>query len=142
MADVIFALDPGVTTGWAIIRRSDKVVLGMGDLDSEEVGCGVDLLVRSMHRLGYRVVPVVESMPEVGGVQGDLGVQLKFVRRTIDHWLEDVFELSVTYVLPGAWKTSRAAATVAPPENWNGLGLSHHMKDAFLMATYVARKRS
>lgn len=141
MADVIFALDPGITTGWAIIRKQDRAVLGMGDLSSEEVGCGVDLLVRSMHRLDYRVVPVVEEMPEQGGVSGDLAIELKFVRRTISHWLEDVFELDVTYVLPGTWKTSRVAATTKPPAEFEGRPLSPHMRDAYTMGTYVARKR-
>lgn len=142
MADVIFALDPGLTTGWAIIRRSDRNVLGMGDFTTEEVGCGVDLLVRSMHRLGYRVVPVVEEMPVPGGVAGELETQLKFVRRTLEHWLEDVFELDITRILPGTWKTSRVALTTSPPEEWNDHEVSPHMRDAFLMGTYYARKRS
>lgn len=141
MADVIFSLDPGVTTGWAIIRRQDRAVLGMGDLSSEELGCGIDLLVRSMHRLDYRVVPVVEQVPDVGGVPGELATELKFVRRTIDHWLDEVFELDVTYVTPGTWKPSRVAVTTDPPEEWNGRGLSQHMRDAFKMAHYFARRR-
>lgn len=141
MADVIFALDPGLTTGWAIVRRHDRTVLGMGDFTTEEVGCGVDALVRSMHRLGYRVVPVVEQMPSQGGVEGQLETQLKFVRRMIEHQLEEVFELDVTLILPGTWKTSRVALTTKAPRTWNDRPTSPHMRDAFLMGTYYARKR-
>lgn len=142
MRDVILALDPGQTTGWAIIRRRDKATLGMGDLPSIDVGCGIDLLVRAMHRTGYSVTVVVEQMPTPNGVGGSLAVELEFVRRTIDHWVSEVFELPVSYVLPGVWKTSSTAKTVAPPSEWNCCQTSQHMRDAFLMGTFFARKRS
>lgn len=141
MREVILALDPGQTTGWAIIRRRDRAILGMGDLSSEELGCGVDNLVRAMHRVGYVVHPVVEQMPTPNGVSGDLATELEFVRRTIDYWLADVFELDVTYVLPGTWKTSAVAKTVEAPREWDGRVSSPHMRDAFQMGTYHARRR-
>lgn len=141
MADVIFALDPGLTTGWAIVRRQDKTILGMGDFSTEELGCGVDALVRSMHKLGYRVVPVVEQMPTQGGTDGALETQLKFVRRMIEHQLEDVFELDITYVLPGTWKTSRVALTTKAPRTWNEQPTSQHSRDAYQMGNFYARKR-
>lgn len=139
---VMFALDPGQTTGWALVRRRDRMVLGMGNLASEEVGCAIDLLVRSMHRLDYDVVPVVELMPTAAGIGGELAIELEFVRRTIDYWLEDVFELAVTYVPPGAWKTSRVALTTAPPREWNGVATSPHMRDAHQLACYQSLRRS
>lgn len=142
MGDVIFAIDPGQTTGWAIIRKQDKAPLGLGDLNSQELGCGIDLLVRSMHRLDYRVVPVVEQMPTPGGVESGLETELKFVRRTIDYWMSDIFELDVVYVLPGTWKTSRVAATTKPPSVWNDRPLSPHMRDAYTMGHYYARRRA
>jgi hypothetical protein len=142
MRDVILALDPGQTTGWALVRRRDKAVLGMGDLSALDVGCGIDLLIRSMHRLGYSLSVVVEQMPTPNGVGGSLAIELEFVRRSIDHWCADVFELPVTYVLPGVWKTSAVAKTVTPPAEWNCRSCSQHMKDAYLMATFFARKRS
>lgn len=118
------------------------MLLGMGDLSSEEVGCAIDLLVRSMHRLEYSVVPVVEQMPTPSGVPGSLATELAFVRRSIDHWLSDVFELDVNYVLPGAWKTSRTAIMTAPPDQWNGHRLSQHMRDAYLMGSYFMRRKA
>jgi len=137
---VTFSLDPGVTTGWAIIRRNTREVLGMGDLDTEELGCALDLLVRSMHRVGKDVHPVVEEVPKVGGVQGDLAVTLTYVNRCINHWLEDVFELPVEYVLPGEWKNSRVGILTPPPAEWNGRKLSAHMKDAYLLGHYQIAK--
>lgn len=142
MRDIILALDPGQTTGWAIIRRKDKAVLGMGDLSSLDVGCAIDLLVRAMHRTGHRVTVVVEQMPTPNGVGGSLATELEFVRRTIDHWCSEVYELPVTYVLPGVWKTSAVAKTVKPPAEWNCRACSQHMKDAYLMGTFFARKRT
>lgn len=142
MRDVIFALDPGSTTGWAIIRRHDKAVLGMGDLTPEDVGCGIDLLVRSMHRLEYNVQAVVEQMPTPNGVGNSLAIELAFVRRTIEHWLVDVFELPVSFVLPGVWKTSAVARTIEPPRQWEERPTSQHMRDAYTMAYYSARRRS
>lgn len=141
MRDVIFALDPGQTTGWAIIRRRDKVILGMGDLAPEDLGCGIDLLIRAMHRLEYHVEVVVEQMPTPSGVGGDLATELEFVRRTIDHWVSDVFELDVDYVLPGVWKTSAVAKTTTPPPEWEHKPLSQHMRDALTMAYYYARRK-
>lgn len=141
MPDVIFALDPGQTTGWAMLRRRDKLVLGMGDLTSQTLGSAIDLLVRGMHRLSYTVVPVVEQMPTPNGVGGSLALELSFVRRTIEHWLSDVFELEVFYVLPGAWKPSRVAQTTECPKTWQGEALSQHQRDAFVMGSYFVGRR-
>lgn len=139
MRDIIISLDPGVTTGWAIIRRKDRAVLGMGDLCPEDLGCGIDLLVRAMHRLNYNVEAVVEQMPTPNGVGGPLATELEFVRRTIDHWLDDVYEIPITYVLPGVWKTSAAAKTTVVPTEWNDHPTSPHSRDAHLMASYHMR---
>jgi hypothetical protein len=132
---VLLAVDPGVTTGWAIMR-ADGQVLGMGDLAPEELGCALDLLVRTMHRLGYTVRSVVEDVPKVKGTQGRLSLELEFVNRTVDHWLSEVFELQVSYVPPGRWKTSRVAATCECVDIWNGCKTSQHMKDAYMLARY------
>lgn len=132
----MLAIDPGVTTGWSLLRARDRAVLGMGDLSPEELGCALDLLIRTMHRLGYRVEVAVEDVPRVNGVRGSLAVELEFVNRTVDHWVSEVFELRVAYVLPGTWKTSRAAMTAVSPPEWNGKPTSRHMKDAYGLATY------
>lgn len=141
MRDIILALDPGQTTGWALIRRRDRAVLGMGDIPAEDLGCSLDLLVRAMHRLDHSVEAVVEQMPTPGGVGGKLATDLEFVRRTIDHWLDDIFELPITYVLPGVWKTSASARTQPPPVEHNHRTTSQHARDAYQMGTYHMRAR-
>lgn len=133
---VVLSLDPGETTGWAVIHRKSGRVLGMGNLSPDELGCGLDLIVRSFHRQGYVIHPVVEQVPSVRGTTGRLATVLAFVHRTIDHWLEDVFDLNVSYILPGTWKTSRAAITAEAPALWNGVATSRHMKDAYLLGVY------
>lgn len=142
MRDIIFSLDPGQTTGWAIIRRRDRAVLGMGELSAEDLGCGIDLLVRAMHRLDYSVEAVVEQMPTPGGVGGKLATDLEFVRRTIDHWLDEIYELPITYILPGVWKTSASAKTSAPPTEHNHRPTSQHARDAYQMGAFHMRTKS
>lgn len=133
----VFALDPGVTTGWAVVNKKNGVVLGMGNLSPEELGCGLDLIVRSFHRQGYVIHPVVEQVPSVRGTTGQLATTLAFVNRTIDHWLEDIFDLNVSYVPPGTWKNSRVAITSEAPKLWNGVATSQHMRDAYLLGVYT-----
>lgn len=137
---MVVSLDPGETTGWALLRKKDRELLGTGDFAVEDVGAGLDLIVRSLHLAGYTVEAVVEQMP-VPALGGQLPTTLEFVRRTINHWLSEIYELSVTYVLPGTWKNSRTALTTTVPDEWNGTRLSQHQKDAILMAHYYARKR-
>ena len=137
----MFALDPGVTTGWAILKR-DLSVIGMGDLAPEELGSALDLLVRSMHRLDKMIIPVVEDVPNTRGMKSSLTRTLEFVNRTIDHWLVDVFELPVIYVPPSRWKTSRVVVIQKKKkivQRWNGMKTSQHMKDAYMLACYQAQ---
>ena len=134
---VLLAIDPGVTTGWAILAK-DLTIIGMGDLSPEELGCGLDLLIRAMHRLGMTVVPVVEDVPLAKGTKGTLSRTLEFVNRTVDHWLVDVFELPVVYVPPSRWKTSRVVKKKDVVKEWNGHKTSQHMRDAYMLACYHA----
>ena len=139
MGDVLLlSLDPGVTTGWALLRRRDKAVVGCGNLGVLDVGPCIDRLVRCSYRGGNKVEAVVERMPTPTG--GELATQLDFVRRTIDHWLHEVFEVPTEYVLPGTWKTSRVAATIELPPVWDGTALTTHQKDAITMGQYVLRR--
>lgn len=137
---VILSLDPGVTTGWAIVRKKDGALLGMGNFDQYELGSGLDLLIRMMHREGHEVRVVVEEVPQVGGVRGELAQQLAFVAQTIHHWVEEVYELEAEYILPGTWKPAPSTKLVHPPSDWRGMALSQHMKDAFGLAQYWMNK--
>lgn len=137
---VVLSIDPGVTTGWTIIRKRDGAVLGMGNLGMYELGTGLDLLIRMMHREGHEVRVVVEEVPQVRGVRGDLAQQLAFVAQTIHHWVEEVYQLESEYVLPGTWKPAPSTKLNHPPEAWRGVALSQHMKDAYGLAQYWMSK--
>jgi hypothetical protein len=132
---LLLALDPGVTTGWALVRKRNKEILGCGDLDADDVGPCIDRVVRYAYRCGNKIEVVVEEMPTPQG--GDLAVELEYVRRTIHHWVVEVFEVPTEYVPPGTWKNSRAARVMVAPESWHGRSLSAHQRDALTMAHYV-----
>ena len=113
-----------------------NVVIGMGDLTMDELGCALDLLIRTMHRFKKNIIPVVEDVPDVRGLRSDLALKLDFVNMTIDHWLTEVFELPIIYVPPGRWKNSRVANSLTPVSQWNGQKTSQHMRDAYTIAIY------
>jgi hypothetical protein len=136
---LILSLDPGITTGWALVSTRDKSVKGCGNLHPEDLGHALDRLVRCTHKSGNLLDAVVEKMP-APTTSGNLATNLEFVRHTIDHWLVEIFDLSVTYILPGTWKTSRVAITAVLPEEWNGKLLTQHQKDAIMIAKYHASR--
>ena len=136
----VLAVDPGVTTGWALLESRTRCVIACGNWTPDEVGSAIDEIVRCVHRRGQVVQAVVEWMPSPAP-QSALGLRLAFVRNTIDHWLVDVFEVAVEYVSPGTWKTSRVARTIELPPDWMGKPLSQHQKDAITMGTYFAERR-
>lgn len=126
-------IDPGVTTGWALIDQGGKL-LGQGHFAEDQVYDGLDRLIRGCHR-GARVIRVVvEKMPP--GHMGDLAQRLERVRQLIDMIVIDVFELPVVLIAPGEWKRSRVANNVRWPEPFK----SQHAQDAATMALYYADK--
>jgi hypothetical protein len=135
---VVLALDPGLTTGIALVRVSDRKVVGTTTADAEDLGEKLDQTVRSIHRDGYRVLAVVEQEPHGRTYQGD---DLDVVRRTIAHWLQGVFGLVPTFIEPGQWKPSRVArAAKFPALRSTSTGrpyrMSTHERDAVRMALY------
>jgi hypothetical protein len=133
----VISLDVGAKTGWAILRKHDMEIIGCGDLLVDDLGCALDLIVRWLNLSGYTSEAVIEQMPSVGGV-GELSTVLEYARKTTDYWLREVFQVPITYVLPGTWKNSRVANTTKLPKDWNGKMLSQHQKDAILMGRYYA----
>jgi hypothetical protein len=129
-----------VTTGWALIDKRTRSLLGCGNLESDDVGAALDQIIRLYQHMGFKVNAVVEKMPTPPG--GELALELEYVRRTIYHWLFEVFEVPTEYVLPGTWKTSRTAATITLPTEWDGKALTTHQRDAVTLGHYIiARER-
>ena len=125
-------LDPGITTGWAVLADDGKVY-GHGTFVEENVFEGLDKLVRGMHRTARSVTIVVEQMPSAGRMS-DLAQRLEHVRGLIDEVISDIYDLPVVYVAPGEWKTSRVARLAKPKAR------TQHEKDAIVMTAYAIAK--
>ena len=111
---------------------------GVAAAEGDDLGAALDTIVRAHQLAGHRVEAVVEKTPTP--TSGALAVELDYVRRTVIHWLIEIFELPTEYVLPGTWKTSRAAVTAALPAEWLGRPLSTHQRDAISLAYYVIER--
>ncbi len=134
---VWLGLDPGISTGWAIVGDDTKV-LGRGVFSEDQVYGGLDELVRGIHRSECAVTAVIEKMPGTGKMS-DLQQRLERVRRLITEIIEEVYEIPTVLISPGEWKTSRVARTTHPNAK------TQHEIDASLIALYAmlkeARKR-
>ncbi len=126
-------LDPGVTTGWAIIDKAGQLV-GQGDFDEEVLEEGLDELVRGIHRSQRKIVVVIERMPP--GSAGKLSRKLERVRGAINRVIREVYDLPTIPVGPGEWKQSRVAKITRWPDPFK----SDHARDAATMALYIADK--
>lgn len=131
---VWLGIDPGVTTGWALVADDGKV-LGTGDLVPENIEFGLDKIVRGLHRTSRTITVVIERIPRTGGM-GGLARKMEEVLTAIHEVIDEVYDLPVIQVAPGEWKQSRVAAQELGWER----GVSQHQKDAAVMARYVADK--
>ena len=137
-AEVWIALDPGISTGWALVA-DDLKVLGHGVFTPDQVRDGVDRLVRGLHRNNYRVKVVVERLPKVSGV-GNFTRELDEVVRTVYEVTVDTYDLDPRIIPPGEWKPSRAARVA---KKWIKEGkekMTQHEKDAIMMGVYAIIK--
>jgi predicted RNase H-like nuclease (RuvC/YqgF family) len=130
---VWLGLDPGVTTGWALIDKGGKLV-GHGELVEENLDDGLDQIIRGCHRAQRKVKVVIEKMPP--GEVGRLSDRLAAVRAVVDDLVGAVYELPVVRVSPGEWKNSRVAKIV----RWTEKFSSQHARDAATMALYAMDK--
>lgn len=132
---IILALDPGITTGWAVIDRSDRMVKGHGVLPPSEIRHWLDTFIRKAHSTGHSITVVVEKMPRAGGL-GELAEQLSSVRRDIQAVTTDVYDLPTVRIPPGEWKNSRVAKTAEVDPSVK----TPHERDAIRMGLYAADK--
>lgn len=132
--EAVIGIDPGITTGWAVIEDGEEK--GSGNLGVDEVKPILDTLVRALHRDGMKLSVVVERMPASGGMS-ERARQLERVRADIREVI-DTYELPTVEIAPGEWKTSRVARTTALKRG----RYSPHQRDAIRMALYHADKES
>ena len=126
-------IDPGITTGWAILSDDGRNI-GRGTFVEENLRDGLDELIRGIHRSGMTITAVIERMPP--GTQGDLARRLEAVRATVTELICDVYDLPTQFILPGEWKTSRAAKTATPHPD----SKTQHEIDAAMMTLYAIGK--
>ena len=136
---VWLCLDPGITTGMALLDDSGELrastVWG-----TAEIRQSLDTLVRALHLSGYDIEVVIEKMPP--GSYGKLAAKLEAVRHDISEIVTETYELPVTLISPGEWKPSRIAKTTKI-KGWrfDGTPMMTHQKDALRMGLYAIDKR-
>ena len=133
------AIDPGITTGWALLA-DDGAVMGTAVWGTHELQEALDLLIRQAYSAGYALDVVIEEMPNTGA-NGPLGKKLEWVRQQIKSVVTDVYELPTHHILPGVWKPSRVARTAELPRTWREEPLMIHQKDAIRMGLYAISVR-
>ena len=129
------SLDPGDTTGWALLA-DDGSVMATSVWGTHEIRESLDMVVRQAYSAGYAIDVVVEDMPSTGA-NGPLGKKLEWVRKQIDFVISETYELPVHHILPGVWKPSRIARTTELPKAWRDEPLMIHQKDAIRMGMYA-----
>lgn len=132
--EAVLGIDPGITTGWAVIEDGEEK--GSGNLSSDEVKPILDTLIRALHRDGCKMSVVVERMPASGGLS-ERARTLEQVRANIREVI-DTYELPTTEIAPGEWKTSRVARTTPLKRG----RYSSHQRDAIRMALYHVDKEA
>lgn len=130
---IVLAIDPGVTTGWAVLNENG-MVMDTGNLLPEDVEEGIRGTIDAWHKRGYSICGVVERFPLTS--QGSLGTQLREVVLTIDAILVGA-GIKHEEVTPGVWKTSSVPES---PKEWAGRKLTPHQRDAIRMGRYVIRR--
>ena len=128
-------IDPGVTTGWAMVEDNGKVI-GSGNWSEDEVRPALDTLIRFAHNEGYVIQAVIERVPRSG--IGRLSMALARINGAIRELVEEVYELRTITVMPGEWKPSRVARTQKRPHG----KLTQHQWDAIRMTLYVIDRES
>jgi hypothetical protein len=131
------ALDPGLTTGFAILD-DNGAVMGCGNLDVAVLHEGLDQVIRTVNRTGHEMEVVVERIAV--GRQGKLQLSLSYVLVTIDH-LISLYGLTRHDYTPGTWKTSAIARLDVGYIRPDGKTLTPHERDAIGLGRYRIRKR-
>lgn len=122
----VIALDPGLTTGWAVVDSPDAIV-DCGNWSEDDLEWALPAALSAL----TPDEAVVEVVPP--GVHGPLAHRLEAVRDAIARALRGRV---VTGVQPGTWKTSATAANAAAPREWDGQHLTAHQRDAVTMARW------
>jgi hypothetical protein len=128
---LLLSLDPGLTTGWAILDEAGAIV-ATGTIDHHDVRIALIRILREQ-KLDHAVL---ETVPLEA--PGHLADSLRHVLATLGGMLT-TYQVEMTYILPGVWKTS---SVPQPEARWAGKRLSIHQRDAIRMGRYYLRKHA
>lgn len=131
---IVLALDPGVTTGWAVLGH-DGAILESGNWIPEDVGSGIDGILKQRTRQGHEVIVGVETFPLFPA--GTLAMTLRAVVATIESVLTR-YRIIPERVSPGVWKTSSIEES---PRFFGDKKLTPHERDAIRLGRFVIRWR-
>lgn len=127
---VWLGIDPGVTTGWALVEPGPKVI-GSGNFAEDDLKHGLDTIIRAAHNEGYALRCVIERVPRSG--IGRLAMALQRVGVAVREVVEETYDLDVIEVMPGEWKPSRVAKTTPLKRG----KFTPHQRDAIRMTLYT-----
>lgn len=126
---IILALDPGVTTGWAVLGPS--AIHDTGNLLPEDLQSGL----RYVFEKWAPSEVVVEVFPLAAS--GRLATILREVVATINEVVND-YGRTWHPVTPGVWKTSSIEQS---PRSFEGQKLTPHQRDAIRMGRYHLNRK-
>ena len=132
-------IDPGKTTGWAVMDHRG-VVRATGNWAMDDVLTGSDDVIRCVNRQSVDLEIVQEVLAK--GRDGTLANDLKYVQTALTRVIEDTYDISRTFVLPGTWKNSRHALAPLPFTEWEGEPLTLHQRDAINLCRWRMANRS
>lgn len=124
----VLGIDPGLTTGWALVGRNNDVYM-TGIAAPEEI-----VTVLHAIRKGVEAV-VIETFPLMAS--GTLAHDLRRVVSKIEAECASM-GIEVAHVTPGVWKTSSVPAS---PFMRFGRRLTTHERDAIRMARWYIRRQ-
>jgi len=133
-------IDPGLTTGWAILDHVG-LLWDHGEWNIDDVLDGIDWVVRGVNRTGEDLEICQEVLAK--GKDGKLGNDLLYTQAALTRVIEDTYDVSRTFVIPGTWKNHRVTqvrSTQFELTEWRAF--SQHVKDAIMIATWRMANRS
>jgi len=124
-APPILSLDPGLTTGYALVTAEGLL--------SQSGNIGIEDLKDSSILESIKKIPglsiVIEEVPIYGNSK--LGRQLQQVNATLREMFPEAVKLP-----PSAWKTIPSISNFPVPSEWDGKKLTQHQKDSYRMGMF------
>ena len=120
----ILSLDPGITTGYAILEPNGDLVES-GNLCQEDLDDSILVALSSDTNISV----VIEDIPIP--TRSPMNRQLAEIVSWLDYHFPKARKVS-----PGVWKTNLPVANLPIPRKWENSGMTTHQKDAYRMGVW------